>query len=96
MSENSSKTTTDHAEIKQWAEARGGKPATVPGTERGKDDAGLIRLEFPDAKQSHSDKLEEISWDDFFEKFEQSKLALVYQEETADGKQSSFNKLVSR
>lgn len=96
MSENSSKTTTDHAEIKKWAEARGGKPAAVSGTERGKDDAGLIRLEFPDAKQSHSDKLEEISWDDWFEKFDESGLALVYQMETAGGEKSSFNKLVKR
>ncbi len=96
MSENSSKTTTDHAEIKKWAESRGGKPAAVKDTQHGKSDPGLIRLEFPDAKQSDSADLEEISWDDFFEKFEENELALVYQEETAGGAKSSFNKLVKR
>ena len=38
---------------------------------------------------------EHISWDEFFEKSEESKLALVHQEKTADGKKSNFNKLVS-
>ena len=92
----SSDTTTDHDTIKKWAEDRGGKPATVEGTEKGGDDAGLIRLMFPDSKDADDDKLTEISWDDWFEKFEESKLALLYQEETSDGKKSSFNKLVKR
>ena len=91
----SSSTTTDHDTIKTWAEDRGGKPATVSSTADG-DDAGLIRLMFPDDKNSESDNLEEISWEAFFEKFDESKLALLYQEETADGEKSSFNKLVSR
>lgn len=30
------------------------------------------------------------------EKFEESKLALLYQDETAGGKKSNFNKLISR
>lgn len=93
MADHTSKTTTDHAEIKKWAEARDGKPSHVKGTEHGKDDAGLIRLDFPGYS---GDKLEEISWDDWFDKFDEGKLALVYQEHTADGKQSNFNKLVKR
>ncbi len=93
---DSSKTTTDHDTIQSWAEARGGRPATVEGTESSKSDAGLIRLMFPDSKHADDDKLTEISWDDWFAKFDESKLALLYQEETADGKKSSFNKLVSR
>ena len=92
----SSNTTTDHAEIKKWAEGRGGKPAAVDGTEKGKDDAGLIRLMFPDDKNANDDKLHEISWDDWFEKFEEGKLALVYQDKTSGGDKSSFNKLVKR
>ena len=95
MSQTSDQT-TDHDTIKKWAEKRGGKPAAVKGTAHGKDDEGVIRLMFPDSKQAEDDNLEEISWDDWFEKFDDSKLALVYQEKTADGKESSFNKLVSR
>jgi hypothetical protein len=91
----SSQTTTDHETIKQWAEARGGKPATVEDTADG-DGAGVIRLMFPDSSQSNDGKLKEISWDEWFKTFDDSKLALLYQEETSDGKESSFNKLVSR
>ena len=42
------KFTTDHDEIREWAEARGGRPAAVRKT-HGKDDPGIIRIEFPDA-----------------------------------------------
>lgn len=92
-----SKRTTDHEEIRQWAEARGAKPAAVKGTSRtgsGSDDVGIIRLDFPG--YSGEGSLEEISWTQFFRKFEESQLALVYQEETEGGEQSNFNKLVRR
>lgn len=56
----------------------------------------MIRLEFPSAPQSNDDSLQEISWDEFFEKFDESNLALVYQDRTSDGQKSNFNKLVSR
>lgn len=85
--------TIDHDEIRKWAEARKGKPSRVAGTERGGDDAGLIRLDFPGYAE---DKLEEIPWDDWFEKFEEGKLELIIQEKTADGKTSHFNKIVKR
>jgi hypothetical protein len=88
-----SNTTTDHQTIRQWAEARQGKPSRVKGTDNG-DDSGVLRIDFPG--YSGEDSLEEISWDDFFRKFEESDLALVYQETTADGEPSNFNKLVSR
>ena len=89
----SSNITTDHDFIRTWAEERGGKPACVRGTgESG--DIGILRIDFPG--YSGSDSLEEISWDEFFEKFDERDLALVYQEETADGKKSNFNKLISR
>jgi len=54
----------------------------------------MIRLDFPG--YSGADSLQEISWDDFFESFEANNLALVYQEKTAGGKSSNFNKLVRR
>lgn len=88
-----SKTTTDHEEIKQWAEERGGKPASVKGTGDDKE-AGILRIEFPG--HGSDDRLEEISWDEFFDKFEANKLAFLYQDETAGGDTSRFFKLVSR
>lgn len=85
--------TTDHDFIRQWAEERGAHPAAVKGT-GSEEDPGIIRLDFPG--YSGEGKLEEISWDEWFEKFDDADLALVYQEETAEGEQSNFNKLVKR
>lgn len=90
---HSSQVTNDHDEIKRWAEDRGAKPACVRGT-GGKGDIGMLRLDFPG--YSGHDSLEHISWEDWFEKFDERKLALLYQEETASGEKSNFNKLVSR
>ena len=88
-----SKTTQDHDEIRKWAEARGAVPADVASTES-EDQTGILRFEFPKAKNANDSKLQEVSWDDFFEKFDRSGLALVYQDVTADGEKSNFNKLV--
>lgn len=88
-----SHTTTDHEEIQRWAEARGAKPTCVRGTGE-PHDIGILRLEFPGF--TGEDKLQPISWDDWFEKFDERGLALLYQEQTAAGEQSNFNKIVSR
>ena len=92
MSSAQSHTTTDHKKIRQWVEERNGKPARIKGT-GDKKDAGLLRINFPGYDE---DRLEEISWEDFFEKFDKEKLAFLYQEKTADGETSNFSKLVSR
>lgn len=89
---NLSKTTKDHEEIKSWAEERGAHPACVKGTGE-KEDIGILRLDFPG--YSGEDSLQQISWDEFFEKFDERGLALLYQEETAGGERSNFNKIVS-
>ena len=86
------KTTTDHDEIRRWAEARGGRPASVKGTGGG-DDAGILRINFPGGAE---ESLEDISWDEFFDAFEENNLAFLYQEETASGEESRFFKLVAR
>ena len=91
--EGAAETTTDHEQIRRWAEERGGKPACVKGTGGG-GDTGLLRIDFPG--YSGADSLQHISWDEWFEKFDEKNLALLYQDETKDGKKSNFNKLVSR
>lgn len=88
-----SKTTRDHNEIRRWAEKRGAIPAEVTGTERN-GETGILRFEFPKAPNHNDSKLNEISWDDFFEKFDERGLELVYQDVTAEGAESNFNKLV--
>jgi ferritin-like metal-binding protein YciE len=84
---------TDHEEIRQWAEERNARPACVRKTGR-KGDVGMIRLDFPG--YSGGDSLQEISWDEWFEKFDESNLALIVQDRTANQQQSNFNKLVKR
>jgi len=90
-----SKTTRDHDEIRRWAENHGAVPAEVASTERA-GEPGILRFEFPKAPNHNDSKLKEIPWDDFFEKFDERGLALVYQDTTARGQKSNFNKLVSR
>ena len=89
------KVTTDHDEIRKWAETRGGRPAAVRSTQS-KGGTGIIRIEFPDAPNAKDDNLEEISWDEFFKKFDPANLALVYEEETASGEPSYFHKIIGR
>lgn len=80
-------TTTDHQVIREWAETRDGRPSRVKGTGKG-DDAGLLRLDFGKSEEN----LEEISWDNFFETFEESDLAFLYENEP----ENRFNKFISR
>ncbi|HVT11636.1 MAG TPA: hypothetical protein VHE55_05175 [Fimbriimonadaceae bacterium] len=89
----SARTTTNHDEIKRWAEARGAVPSTVKRTSN-PDDPGILRLHF--SGFSGGDSLQGIGWEEWFRKFDDQNLALLYQEETKDGQKSNFNKLVSR
>lgn len=86
-------TTTDHDEIRRWVEEHDGKPASVRGTEGG-DTAGILRIDFPSG--AGTDDLEHISWEDWFAKFEEQRLAFLYQEHKASGEDSTFFTLVSR
>jgi hypothetical protein len=90
---STSRTLTDHDEIRRWAEDREAKPAVVRST-HDIESSGIIRLDFPG--YSGAESLEEIEWDEWFEDFDQNKLALIVQDQTANGEQSNFNKLVSR
>ena len=76
-------TTTNHAEIRKWVEDRKGHPARVKGTE-------VLRIDYPGF--SGEDTLEPIEWDEFFQTFEDRKLAFLYEDE----KDSRFSKLISR
>ena len=85
--------TTDHDEIRRWAEDRGAHPACVRKT-GDRNDVGIIRLDFPGYTGEQS--LQPIGWDEWFEKFDDQGLALLHQETLASGRKSNFNKLVSR
>lgn len=79
--------TIDHDEIRRWAKERDARPVFVRGT-------GIIRLDLPG--YAGEDRLRPIGWDEWLRSFDENDLALLYQEETARGVKSNFNKLVSR
>ena len=84
----SSMTTTDHEQIRQWAEARGGHPALI----RTGGEGGILRIDFGEPEE----ELEEVSWDEFFEVFDENNLAFLYQDESMGGRESRFNKFIDR
>ncbi len=75
--------TQDHDTIRRWAEARGGKPSMVEGTE-------ILRFDFGPREEN----LTPVSWDAFFRVFDDRGLDFLYQDKTEDGKQSRFVKFV--
>lgn len=83
--------TRDHDTIRRWAGERGGTPSSVRST-RGDEGPGMIRLDFPG--YAGDDELEEISWEEWFRKFDENDLVLLYQETTSDGERSNFSKLL--
>ena len=87
-------TTTDHDTIRQWVEAREGKPSTVRATIDEDDDAGILRIDFPGG--AGEEALEEISWETFFEKFDEEGLQFLYQDKIDGNKKSHFCKFVRK
>jgi Rho termination factor, N-terminal domain len=86
--EGRSLATTHHEVIREWAEARDGRPATVEGTEHG-DHLGVLRFDFGD----QTDRLREVSWEEWFATFDARRLNFIYQETRSDGRQSNFFRL---
>lgn len=78
--------TRSHEVIQYWAEERGGRPATVPGTEH-EDRPGVLRFNFPDFGGR---ELKEVSWDEWFRSFDERELVFVFQEHMRNGTQSNF------
>ena len=82
--------TTHHEVIKQWAEARGGTPATVERTEHA-DHLGVLRFDFG----RDNANLRHVSWNEWFATFDERRLNFIYQEERSDGQMSNFFRLES-
>src|SRR5918993_4900828 len=82
-------TTTDHDAIRRWAEERGGRPSVVRTGRRG---GGILRFDFGE----DDEKLEETSWEEFFQIFDDSKLAFLHQDEVGSGGTSRFFKFLSQ
>ena len=85
---SSATTTTDHDEIRRWAEERGGRPSVI---RTGDGPGGILRFDFGEDDEN----LEETSWDEFFQIFEDSDLAFLHQDTIGDST-SRFFKFVDR
>jgi hypothetical protein len=88
-----SKVTTKHDEIQRWVEERGGSPARVKGTDEG-GEGGLLRIDYPGF--SGEERLEKITWQEFFAAFDENRLAFLYQDKLESGETSRFSKLIDR
>ena len=87
------KTTTDHDTVREWVEARDAVPAhaTTTGDE---GDLDIVGIDFTELESDAN--LEDVSWDDFFEKFESAGLAFRYRDEEQHGERSYFHRFVRR
>jgi hypothetical protein len=81
--------TQNHDVIRQWAEERGGVPATVPGTEHD-GRPGVLRFDFPDFGGA---RLRAVDWDEWFETFDERRLVFLFQEQVTSGRASHFFRL---
>lgn len=89
-------TTIDHNEIQQWAEKYHGKPEIItdPAGEKG------LRIDFPgkrdDMYLSQESFPNEISWNDFFDLFEELQLAFIFDEPTNESDPSLSYRFIRR
>ena len=59
----------------------------------GGSESGVLRIDFLEAEEDG--RVEAITWEELFEKFDSSRLAFFYQDRKADGSPSCFCKFVS-
>ena len=82
------KATTDHQDIRDWADARGGRPVVIRGA---RERAGGLRIDW--SGRGH-EGVEQVSWQDWFRRFDEQGMSLVFRERTGSGDLSRFCKLM--
>ena len=87
----STQKTTDHRFIKTWTESRNGIPARFIHAER-QHPATILRILFPNQGESDSTLLETLSWHEFFDVFDDARLAFLYENDL----HSTFHEFVHR
>jgi hypothetical protein len=79
--------TRSHDVILDWAQQRNAIPATVPGTEHG-NELGVLRFDVPNWGSKRA--LEHVTWDQWFQTFDDRQLVMIFQEHMENGRQSNF------
>lgn len=81
------KYTTSEEKIRSWIEEYGGVPVLVKGVEEnGKESTEMIHVAFGPLLP----EMEEIEWEEFFERMENEQLALEYDDSAPRGKIPDF------
>jgi len=84
---SSARTTTNHETIRKWVERHKGHPAMV----RTGNSGGVLRIDFDEPGGNDDDRLERVSWEEFFRVFDESDVAFLHGEGD-----SRFNKFVEK
>lgn len=89
------KYTIDQREIREWIEEHGGVPTVLTETsedeEDGVESADMLHISF----DPNDPEMVEMEWEEFFERFDNDNLALVYDDITPEGTIPDFE-LVDR
>ncbi|EOM74579.1 hypothetical protein DW322_03220 [Rhodococcus rhodnii] len=70
-------TTSDHDVIRRWVDGHDGFPARVPATESD-GPGGVLRVDFAGGPPSAD--IEHLTWDQWFDIFDDRRLALEYKD----------------
>ncbi len=88
-------TTTDHEEIRNWVESRGGRPATARSS--GGDHAGVLSIVFSGvAGIARPGGVDVISWEEWFDRFDEDGLAFSYEKRREDGSDGVSCRIIRR
>lgn len=91
MNPDEYKTTENHDTIQEWVEKRYGNPALVEGIVDKGNAAAMLRMNFHDHQ---NEGLKDISWELFFEIFDENDLLFLYQEGIPNGDENKSYKFM--
>lgn len=74
--------------VEDWARRRNAEPAAATRGDDGR--ARVLRFDFQGGPDKGGRELEHISWDEWWQTFEDRGLVFVYQEKKSDGNDSNF------
>lgn len=81
------KYTADNDEIRAWMEEHGALPAVLKETsDNGEESPDMLQISF----NPNDPNMKEMDWEEFFERFENENLALVYDDATPKGEIPEF------
>jgi hypothetical protein len=73
--------------ILDWAHKREAMPSTIPGTEH-EGHLGVLRFDVPGYGSRQN--LEHVTWEQWFDTFDERQLVMIFQEHLRNGRQSNF------